>query len=220
MRQFCDFDRQILQEFFLLRGLPLRERTEVLADPRCVVAAYQRGDVIYSATQFDRALGLVLSGAVEVAGGPALLHYHQAGDVFGVAGLFGEVDRYVSTLTARTATRICFFPEQLLTDLFAASPCATQNYIAFLTDRVRFLNAHIEAISQPDTARLLAHFLRKQADGFPVVSLAMSVNTLARQLNTSRASLYRAFESLQVRGIIAKHGKVITILDREKLEAL
>lgn len=42
--------------------------------------------------------------------------------------------------------------------------------------------------------------------------------TLARRLGLSRASLYRAFQSLEESGLISRHGKTISISDPAGLE--
>ena len=47
-------------------------------------------------------------------------------------------------------TEICFITEEMLASLFERHPHAAINYIAFLSDRIRFLNARISVISCSD----------------------------------------------------------------------
>ena len=44
------------------------------------------------------------------------------------------------------------------------------------------------------------------------------MTALAKQLNTGRASLYRAFDYLESINLIKRDGKIITVLDKDKLK--
>ena len=226
MRQFelDTADRALLDGFFLFQGLPSDLVAWTLADPRCHGAIYSRGQVIYDPIHFDRALGLVLSGKVEasqhISDRSLTLRLHQSGDVFGVAALFVEKPDYPARLTARSTTRALFFEEALLRELMVKDARAAENYIAFLTGRIGFLNQRIQSLISGSAEALLAGFLLSAAQGERTVTLDTSISVLARRLNISRASLYRAFDALEQRGFLQKSGKTILILDRDGLQTL
>ena len=217
-------DKTILDDFFLLRALPPDLTAQTLADPRCHGIIYTRGQVIYDPARFDRALGLILSGKVEasqhIADRSLTLRLHKPGDIFGAAALFAKDPDYPVRLTALTTTRVLFFEEALLRDLMAKNARAAENYITFLSGRVRFLNHRIGSLIAGSAEALLGGFLLSAVQEDQTITLDTSISALARRLNISRASLYRAFDSLEQRGLLQKSGKTITILDQDGLQTL
>ncbi|MCL2562785.1 MAG: Crp/Fnr family transcriptional regulator [Oscillospiraceae bacterium] len=226
MRHFAPTteDQAVLNGFFLLQGLPPDLTAWILADSRCHIDVYTRGEAIYDPTHFDRALGLVLSGKIEAAqhadGRPLTLRLHKTGDVFGAAALFAETSDYPARLTALTQTRVLFFEESLLRDLMAKDAKAAENYIAFLAGRIQFLNHRIQSLTAGNAEALLGNFLLNQAPTDNTITPDIGMAPLARRLGISRASLYRAFDALEQRGYIQKTGKTITILNRDGLQNL
>ena len=217
-------DRIILDGFFLLQGLPSALVVQTLADSRCHGAIYTRGQVIYDPARFDEALGLVLSGKVEAiqrTNNRAFpLRFMGSGGVFGAAALFARESSYPAQLTALVKTRILFFEEALLRELMAESTQAMENYIAFLAGRIHFLNHRIQSLTAGNAEALLINFLAGQVSSNKTITLDTSISALASRLGISRASLYRAFDTLERRGLIAKSGKTITILDWDGLQTL
>jgi len=226
MRQFelTTPEKTTLNGFFLLQNLPPTLVAQTLADSRCREAAYARGQVIYDPTHFDRALGFILSGKVEASQHRAdqslPLRLLESGDVFGAAALFAHESDYPTRLTALTKTRVLFFEEALLRELMAKSPQAAENYIAFLSGRVHFLNHRIHSLIAGSAEALLVNFLVSHIPNGKTITLDTSVSALARRLGISRASLYRAFDTLERRALIAKSGKTITILNWDRLQTL
>ena len=226
MRQFelRATDKTILDNFFLFQSLPQSLVAQTLADPRCHEATYTRGQVIYDPAHFDRALGLILSGKVEASQHTSdrslTLRLHRPGDVFGAAALFAEKTDYPIRLTTLTATRALFLEEALLCDLMAKNRRAAENYITFLSGRIQFLNHRIQSLIAGSAETLLGAFLLNASQNGQTITLDTSISALARRLNISRASLYRAFDSLEQRGLLQKSGKIITILDQDGLQTL
>ena len=205
-------DREVLHRFFLFAGLSPALREKTLADARCRAVAYDRGQVIYAPERFDASLGLILSGRVEVSPGAGegdlILRFHQKGDVFGAAAVFGQEERYVTRLRVLQPTKALLFSQDLLQELMEEDFTAAENYMRFLVGRIQFLNQRIASLAAGNAEALVLAFLEKEArDG--LVILDSSISAFARRLNISRASLYRAFEALEERGLIEKTGKTI-----------
>jgi len=217
-------DKTMLNSCFLLQGLSTEVVERTLVDPRCRGLSYTKDQVIYDPERFQRALGLILSGKVEAAQHTAdrelILRLLEPGNVFGAAALFAESPNYPSRLTALTKTRVLFFDETLLRDLMTEAPVLAENYIRFLTGRVHFLNRRIQSLIAGNTEALLANFLQGGTEDRETIHLDTSLSGLARRLGISRASLYRAFDTLEHRGLIKKSGKTITILNRDGLQSL
>ncbi|MFR7473244.1 MAG: Crp/Fnr family transcriptional regulator [Christensenellales bacterium] len=98
--------------------------------------------------------------------------------------------------------------------LFGQSRRAMANYLSFLTGRIFYLNRRIDAYTGGSAeCRLAMYLLDNQQDGVPPkVTLPFGMNKLAELLGIGRASLYRAMETLEKKGIVAREGKCIAIL--------
>lgn len=182
--------------------------------------SFQKDEVIYSVHQFRRSIGLVLRGRLEVRKGEAVvLNTLRKGDCFGVAALFTPWDRYVTTIVACTATEVVFITDDQLRSLFERLPQTAVNYIAFLSQRIYFLNGKIDSFTAPTVEGALALYLLETAQG-DQVQVGGGYAGLARQLGIGRASLYRCLDRLAERGIISRQERQITLLDLAALETL
>lgn len=171
----------------------------------------ERGEALYTPESFAQALGLVASGALvaENRSGIALNTLNR-GTLFGVAAVFGEADRYVSTIRAKSPARVLLIERGLLERLFVEHPECALRYVAFLTDRVRFLNAKIESFTAPSAQASLEHWLVQASGGGDSVTVA-SWSAVSRALDMSRTSLYRALDALEAEGKIAREGKKVIL---------
>ncbi len=200
------------ESVFLFRGLSEEERqiTESYVSPPIL---YKKGDVIYGTHHFQKALGIVLQGSVTVRppqenGQPLILNRLNTGDVFGVAALFDETaSDYVTVLTAATPVYIRYISQENMLALFARFPLVAQNYIVFLSGRIRFLNRKFAAVTGGNAVgRLYEYCLSHQSPDGTLIFPA-SMTELAQVLNMGRSSLYRALDTLLNEGIVTKRGK-------------
>ncbi len=192
--------------------------------PGVEIASYEKGDVIYDRTHTKRSLGLVLSGEVEVTKpqgqtGTVLMNVISPGQCFGAASMFQEYEFYVTDIVAKKRSSILFLPQEALLQLFTDSQQALANYLSFLTGRIFYLNRKIDAYTGGSAeCRLAMYLLDHQQEGTPPkVVLPFGMNKLAELLGIGRASLYRAMETLDTKGITARDGKCIVILKPEEL---
>jgi len=217
-----DADRIVLSGFFLLQNVspPLVDTT--LADVRCRSAVYGKGQPLSAPGQSDDCLGLILSGRVEVRQQAAerdlILRFLDPGDVFGAAVVFAKESAHVTQLTTLAKTRVVLFSQDLLSELMRRDFTAAENYMAFLTGRIQFLNRRIQSLISGSAEQLLRNFLVRESAGAHMVILDSSLSDLAQRLNISRASLYRAFDALEQGGYIQKTGKKIAILNWDGLQ--
>ncbi len=191
---------------FLFRGVTFgRESEQSLFED---TASFNKGDRVYSEDKFKKALGVIVSGKVRAAtaeSGGVTLRELSAGDTFGVAALFTEEKDYVSELSAKTKCEIVFISEEKLTSLFSLYPQTAVNYIAFLSSRVRYLNARISELSAKGADAKLYDFLLKNADESGNIA-AKNMSGIASSLGIGRTSLYRALNTLRESGRIIKNG--------------
>lgn len=195
-----------LERCFLFQDAPLaaREAADLPAEP------FSRGEILYDATHFRPALGLVLHGRAEAVSATqekAVLAVFRPGSVFGAAALFGGGERYVSCIRAVTDCTVLFFPEDTLRRWFSREAPMAMSYIAFLSDRVRFLNGKIAIFTQSSVEQRLYRWLLANCDAEGHLPARLSMAKLAGTLSIGRTSLYRALDALEKDHLIVRRDK-------------
>lgn len=185
------------------------------------VRAYRIGQVL----QVENEIAVILKGSVTVTKQMGekklLMRILNVGSVSGVASLFGDEHKPVTTLTAEKATEILILSHDTVAALIESNGAFAMSYIRFLTSRIRFLNGRIRAYTVGGTdAKLALHLLMADENGTGEIELPVSLSTLADMLDMGRASLYRAIDYLTENGIITRNGRKITILKREALRGI
>lgn len=200
----------LLSRCFLFADIPPNELPELFAE--LSAERYPAGAVIYSRDEFRRAMGVVLSGRLAVLKGKdLLLNTLGPGDCFGVAALFCPAEDYVTTVKANGPATLVFLDHQWLTGLFRRVPQTAVAYIAFLSQRIRFLNRKIDSFTAPTAQEAVYRQIEETAkEGKAEISGGYS--QLARTLNIGRASLYRALDALEEQGRIRREGKTVYLL--------
>ena len=200
-----------LEDMFLFRGLRDTERQAFLQGAPAA-ETFEKGSVIYSAAKFRRAIGVVESGTVLVCRDAAVLNRLSRGGVFGAAALYGQQTRYVTEIKAATPCKIRFLDEELLQRWMRRDFRLAENYIGFLSDRIRFLNQRIATFTAGDTEKRVLQYLRQHAEESGLVTLPHSMSEFAHMLDIGRSSLYRSLDNLVEGGDIRREGKQIYIV--------
>ncbi len=175
-----------------------------------------RGETIYTPRHFRRCLGILLSGRVQVSKESLVVSVLSEGDLFGAAALFSDSEDYPTTLTALTDCSLMLAPQEAVRGLMEESARFAENYVRYLPGRIQFLSARLDALSAGRAERKLAQYLLSAAD--EAGSVVLSATQLSARIGVGRATLYRAFETLEKEGAISREGKTIRIRSREFLE--
>ena len=209
---------QMLSQCALFSGCAREELEGALRHEDCLLHAYDTGQVVYQPRSFSRCLGVLLEGSVRVTRDTLVISTLSPGDLFGAAALFNDEPDYATTLTARSRCLVILIAQTLLSRWMDDWPQIRDNYIRYLSGRIRFLSDKIRALAADSTeARLVQHLLTNLT---PQDScLRCPATELARRLGIGRASLYRAFDSLEGRGLIRRQAQVIEVPDLDALEA-
>ncbi|WP_297209398.1 Crp/Fnr family transcriptional regulator [uncultured Flavonifractor sp.] len=208
--------QKLLSRTFLFQGVPETALEEMLADRRTLRQQAEKGEVIYDPRHFQRCLGVVLEGTVQVNKGNLIMSVLRQGDLFGAAALFDQHSGYATTLTARTRCRLLLLPQALMEEWMERWPQVGRNYVTYLSQRIWFLSGKIDALTAGTAQRKLAQYLlAHERDG--EVALDCSLTGLAGRLGVSRASLYRALDELRDQGTVSHQGRAIRILDQRGL---
>ncbi len=98
----------------------------------------------------------------------------------------------------------------------AAVPRVGENYVTFLSDRIRFLNRRLSTLTAGQTDGKLWRYLLAHRGEDGVVSLPGGMTGLAETLNMGRSSLYRSLDALTAAGRICRQGKQIIVNHKEE----
>lgn len=192
-----------LRGSFLFRNVPEEGLDWVLEQSRSEVA--EKGAVLYTPQQFQRCLGFVLSGKVRVTRGELFVNVLEPGDWFGAAALFNEREDYPSTLTAQTDCEVLFLAQETVAELMERWPRAGVNYVHYLSGRICFLSDRLNSLAAGSAEDKVEQFLRRSADPDGIV--CVPATEVAQALGLGRASVYRAFDRLEERGILTRDHK-------------
>ena len=174
---------------------------------------FEAGQVVYSPRRFQRRLGVVLSGQLQVTKGALSVSVLRPGELFGAAALYSDEPEFAATITAKGPSQCLMLEQGLVDRLLAEQGKIRENYLRYLTGRIRFLSGRLQTLAQPGVEGKLARYLLAGGGSCPATELC-------QRLGVSRASLYRAFSALEDSGLIRRSGKTITIVDPAGLETV
>ena len=214
MNGYTQAERWALERCPLLARVAAERVDCLLEQPGAEIAAFPAGEAVYTPDHFQRRLGVLLSGELQVTKGSLNVSVLQPGDLFGAAALYCD-GAFSTTITARKDSRCLLLEQELVDTLLAEDSAIRAIYLGYLTGRIRFLSGRLQSLAQPGAEGKLARYLLANGgEG----QLTCPATDLAKRLGISRASLYRAFEAMEQAGLITRKGKTILIHDPSALE--
>ena len=146
-------DRNYLGRCPLLRGVPEDGIARVLDEPGAELAHFSGGQVVYSPQHFSRRLGILLSGSLQVTKGELTVSCLEPGELFGAAALYCDAPQYATTITARRPSRCLMLDQALIDRLLEQHSQIRENYLRYLTGRIRFLSNRLQSLAQAEIGR-------------------------------------------------------------------
>ena len=210
----------IVEDTFLFRGIPQEELLALLGTAGVRVEHFENDQILFDREQNERALGILLYGSCAVTkegdGGSMPMSVLHATDLFGAASLFHNESDYVARLTAKESTWVLLIPQEALSDMMRSDFRVTENYLRYLTARIRFLSRRIDGFLPQSVEERVLNYLRSRAtDG--LYESEWSVSSLADALCVSRSTLYRAMDKLVSEGKIERDGRAFRLPKGEQL---
>lgn len=186
---------------------------------------YPRGEMIYSPDEYKPEVGFVLSGECEVTqhahdDGKIILNTLRVGDSFGVLAVFNPEEQFPTQVYARKNSEILFITKEELLGMIEASPRVAMNVIEFLARRVSFLNRRIGTVSRSTVDSKLASFLLGESRRLSSDEMTLNMKRCSETIGAGRTSVYRSLKNLENSGYITAENKIITIINKNKLEEL
>lgn len=207
-----------LTQVCLFSGLGEEEITKRLSRDGISVQHYENNELIYSADGYEKGIGILLIGSAVVTkrGGDStmVMSVLKPGELFGAAALFAAQGPYVAYIRAQKSTWVILLQEKVFRDMMREDFRIAENYMTYLTDRIRFLSSRIDGFVKPTVEDRLLSFLKEHAkDG--VYTPELGYSGLAEAICVSRTTLYRALDTLSQNGEIRRDGKMIELRKEE-----
>ena len=218
-----DTRETVLDSLFLFDGLTHKEIDAALAQVTPETAVFRRGEMLCEPQRFRRALYILLRGECDVLQGGesrVVMNTLHAGDTFGVVSLFSRRSTFPSTVSARRETEVMILSRGDVEKMMAINPRISINLLAFLTDRVEYLNQKAAALTEPTVEKKLASFLLtvfRENEGKPIT---LNRKHTAEALHCGRASLYRALDALEAKRLITRQDNDLFVISPEGLERI
>lgn len=182
------------------------------------IQLFKSGELIYSSSKHQSAIGFIFKGDAQVIkNGSILVGRLFEGDIFGAQSLFLSPSYFTNEIIANHAATVVFISKSAITALMQLQPQFSLSYIRYLSERIYFLNGRIVNFTGGTAESRLANYLLTKLGDYKTLVLDIPINQLAVSLDIGRASLYRAFDSLESSGAIEKKGKSIRLLSKETL---
>ncbi|MDT3672204.1 MAG: Crp/Fnr family transcriptional regulator [Aromatoleum sp.] len=188
-----------------------------------------RGTVLFHRGDPCHGFHLVLCGQVKLAftsaeGHEKVIEIIRPGQSFGEAVMFMEKP-YVVMAQALTDCKLLHISKNVVFDEMDRDPLFCRQIIAGLSQRLHHLISDVETYSmQSGRDRIVGYLLREEelggepgSSGRVSVRLPTSKGTIASRLNLTQEHFSRILHELTEAGLISVEGRVIHILDIEKL---
>lgn len=157
--------------------------------------------------EIKRGIIVVYEGNAEIFKKEAFLKTVKAPELLGLATLFESKENYISTIVAKSDTKLLVLSEKNIDSLINTNPEFSKRLIILLSEKLRYLNQRIDFYTSSSAEGKLMEFLEARAGDKGYVEISMS--RLSEILGIGRASLYRAVLSLEEKGYAEKQGKKI-----------
>ncbi len=192
---FCDCDESILKKVLKVHSKSV---------------SYPKGEIIFDKEHYSPVLCLIVKGEVRVQKNDTIISHLKAGEIFGGAFLYNKNFSFENTVTTLSSVKVVLVEKDGIDELIRLDKSVALNYIAYLSERISFLNSKIEGYTKPSAEEKLLLYLQKNcnfSDG--KCEITVSMTELSSVLHMSRASLYRVIDNLEKNEKIYRDGKKI-----------
>lgn len=211
----------------LFDGLEPSEIEELISSVVYQVRRYHIDDLIALSGDTINSLLLIVEGSakgemIDFAGKTIKIEDIESPRPLAPAFLFGNNNRFPVNIVANNDVVIIAFQKKEFLKMLALSPKILHNYLDIISNRAQFLSGKLKFLSFQSIKGKIAHYLLaiSTANNSSELLLNKSQTELAELFGVARPSLARAIGDLNREGIISVKGKIIKILEPDKLSAL
>lgn len=207
-----------LSDTILFRGVTVDWIRNWLSQSNSVIREYEACSYLFHKSDTADHLGIILRGSADVNrvshDGRMHMSILKKNDLYGAASLFGGKHAFGIDIKCIEKTRVLIISADEMLDLLSENRTILNNYLHYLNGRIRFLSKRLDAFSKNTVSAKIMTFLSSEATGG--ICRIKNYTKLSESLCVSRATLYRALETLESEGKIKRNGKEITLLEEYK----
>jgi len=193
-----------------------------------VMNTYKKGHTIFFQGNPPFGLYCINSGKIKVTkmgsdGKESIVRIAGPGDVLGHRSLFSN-ENYSATATVIEDSAICFLDKKYIYKALQDEPSIALNLIQKLSKEMGQAEAKSAAMSQKNVRERLAELLLTLYKSYGVkegsrkkLDIKLTREEMASMVGTANETIIRFISEFKEEGLIEQEGKVIYILDEEKL---
>lgn len=219
-------DYNKLEQTPLFFGLKNDEIRSILDRVPHKVKKFSAGTMIAQSGEIVNSLMIVVTGTVkgemvDYAGKVIKIEDIPAPGALASAFLFGSRNKFPVNVLAVSDSELLLIEKTDFLTFMMKNDIIMVNFLDMISNRSQFLSEKIKFLNFKTIKGKLAHFilLKSGRENLPV-NLGMTQNDLADFFGVARPSVARALGDMEEGGLILAKGKIITILDRERLSQL
>ena len=220
-----------LQSTALFAGIEPEERQILVNCLNPLIRNFRKGEIIVSAGDPLRSIGIVLEGEVQIlhenaAGRQSLLTFSAYGNSFGEVAAFAGQTVWPSTVIARTDCVLALIaPDRFLDNCPIGCKFQKQmiqNMLKIISLKAMRLHRKVEYLEITGIRQKVCAYLLEQRKlhGSNTFILPMNKNELADYLHVSRPSMSRELGYLRNNGMLDFYLSSIRLLDVEALQKI
>ena len=198
---------EIIRECPLFKGMPDEDIGKIIL--KGSIERTEEGSVLAPGMMYIILDGSILIEKEASDGRRVAMSLAKAPAVINAAAVLLD-ENSLSTLRAGAESCVLSLSEEVVRQAILGGGTFALNFAEFLTDRVSFLNHKISSLAGYSAFGRLVMYLREH-ECAGEVTIPMSLTAFAGNLGVGRASLYRAFDSLEAQKLIEKSGRKIRI---------
>jgi CRP-like cAMP-binding protein len=201
-----------LKNQFPLFSMTTVDEWEASVNPNeTTIAPFVSGEVLQSFQPAQARIGLLVKGsAAAFTHDKKIVRKFTAPHLFGLSALFALTPSYPTEIIAACSGEIFWLQDKAIQRLLQNSPGFLQQYLQVTSEKLIFLNAHIDLLLYESARERIEAFLIHtwKRKGNPCY-ISYNRTEWAQYLGISRASLYRELHALEGMGWIEIKNKEI-----------
>lgn len=216
----------ILQACPLFLGLSKEALSSLLISSSFRIRSFGKGELVAVAGDEIGFMHILVDGhvkgeMVDFAGKVIKIEDIEPPRPLAPAFLFGKQNRYPVNITAGVEVEILSIPRDEFLRMMQSSETVLRNFVNIVSNRGQFLSNKIRFLSFTTIKGKLAQYLLDLSKkGAGPYQFAHSQAQLSELFGVARPSVGRAIGEMNQEGIIRTDGKLVEILDQDRLAAL
>lgn len=201
----------LCENFSLFKGIDEKTIDKILEFDGICEESFNPNDIMQDNSVSSK-ICIILKGKAIIKSGDygVIIKKLSKNDIYGAAALFDK-PKHLTIVKAVTECTVISMSKNFVEQCIAESFIFAKNYIEFLSKKVSFLNSKINAYTAKSAENKLYAYLLQLPRQNNVITLPVDMSTLAKMIGIGRATLYRAFEKLELNGTIIKNEKNIIL---------